>query len=212
MEIYIVRHGQTEWNKEKRLQGSTDIALTDKGIAVAVESGENLKNTHFDRIYTSPLSRARVTAKSFCGGRDIPIYVDERLKELSFGSFEGHTLEELLEKDPNCSFQYFFSEPQKYKAPSDGESLEHLIARASAFLQEEIEPLAKNPDISRVMLVAHGAMNKALMCHIKGHGVAQFWSGGLQRNCNVMIIDYTDGKYTVIDETRIFYTPSSAKK
>ena len=47
MEIYIVRHGQTEWNKEKRLQGSTDIALTEKGVAMAVESGRNLMDTHF---------------------------------------------------------------------------------------------------------------------------------------------------------------------
>lgn len=210
MEIYIVRHGQTEWNKEKRLQGSTDIALTEKGVAMAIESGRNLRDTYFDRIYTSPLSRARVTAEGFGGGRDIPILIDDRLRELSFGSYEGHTLEELLAKDPTCTFQYFFSDPTRYKAPADGETLEQLIDRASRFLTEEIEPLAKNPSITRVMLVAHGAINKALMCHIRHHGVDEFWSGGLQRNCNVIILDYSDQKYTVLDESRIFYKPSSS--
>lgn len=211
MEIYIVRHGQTEWNKEKRLQGSTDIALTEKGVAMAVESGRNLMDTHFNRIYTSPLSRARVTAEGFRGGRDIPILADDRLRELSFGSYEGHTLEELLAQDPACTFQYFFSDPARYKAPSDGETLEHLIDRASRFLTEEIEPLAENPSITRVMLVAHGAINKALMCHVRQHGVEEFWSGGLQRNCNVIILDYSNQKYTVLDESRIFYKPSSSK-
>lgn len=208
MEIYIVRHGQTEWNKEKRLQGSTDISLTKRAIEIAVESGITLRDTPFDLIYTSPLSRAKVTAEGFRGGRDIPLIVDTRLREVSFGSFEGHTLEELLKIDPDCSFQYFFSDPEKYKAPSDGESLEKLIERATAFMKEEIEPLADNPNIKRIMLVAHGAMNKALMCYVKNHGVKDFWSGGLQRNCNVIILDYQDKNYTVVDENRIFYKPS----
>ena len=57
----------------------------------------------------------------------------------------------------------------------------------------------------RIMIVGHGAMNKAIMCFIKKHGIDKFWSGGLQKNCNVIIVDYTDGKFTVIDEEKTYY-------
>lgn len=55
------------------------------------------------------------------------------------------------------------------------------------------------------MIVAHGAMNKALMTHVKKHPISEFWSGGLQKNCGIIILDYTAGKYSVIDENRIYY-------
>ena len=70
-------------------------------------------------------------------------------------------------------------------------------------MRDVIEPLADRCE--RVMIVAHGAMNKALMTHVKKHSLEHFWSGGLQKNCNVIIMDYTDGKYTIIDETKTFY-------
>ena len=55
------------------------------------------------------------------------------------------------------------------------------------------------------MIVAHGAINKALMMHVKKHEMKDFWAGGLQKNCNVIILDYTDGKYKIIDETKTYY-------
>lgn len=205
MEIYIVRHGQTEWNIDKRFQGRTDIKLTEEGVAMAVESGKNLLDVEFDKVFSSPLSRAKVTAEAFLGGRNIPIHIEPRLREMSFGVYEGHTIEELLEEDPACTFQYFFSKPELYQAPEEGETFEEVIARASAFLTDTVEPLANDPAIKRVMLVGHGAINKALMCHVKKHGVPEFWSGGLQKNCNVIILRYEDGIYTILDETKIFY-------
>lgn len=210
MEIYIVRHGQTVWNIEKRLQGRSDIALTQKGIDLAVETGENLKDTGFDIIYSSPLKRALQTAEAIRGSRDIEIRIDDRLKELSFGDYEGHIQDELNQM-PGCTFKYFFDRPELYVPGPHGETLEELCSRASSFMHEVIEPLATDNRAERVMIVAHGAMNKALMTHIKKHEIKDFWSGGLQRNCNVIIIDYTDGRYQIIDETKIFYVPYKIK-
>ena len=68
---------------------------------------------------------------------------------------------------------------------------------------EVIEPLESSCE--RVMIVAHGALNKAIMSYIKKHDLSMFWSGGLQKNCNVIIVEYKDSKYSVIDETCIFY-------
>lgn len=202
MEIYIVRHGQTLWNQGKRLQGSTDIELNDNGRDLAIKTGIALKNTRIDVIYSSPLKRAYETASLIRGDRDIDIITDDRIRELSFGHFEGQNFSELI-KDESLTFRYFFKQPHLYKPADDGESLEHLIKRAGNFMQEIIEPLEKTCE--RVMIVAHGALNKAIMSYIKKHSTEHFWSGGLQENCNVIIVDYTDRKYTIIDETRLFY-------
>lgn len=202
MELYIVRHGQTLWNQGKRLQGSTDISLNDNGRDLAIKTGQALADTTIDVIYASPLKRAYETASLIRGDRNIEIITDDRIKELSFGHFEGESFSELL-KDDSLTFKYFFKKPHLYQAADDGETLEHLIERAGQFMSEVIEPLEQKCE--RVMIVAHGALNKAIMSYIKKHSVEYFWSGGLQENCNVIIVDYTDGVYTIIDETRLFY-------
>lgn len=202
MEIYIVRHGETVWNANKLLQGSTDIELNENGRQLAGETGEALESVRFDKIYSSPLIRAYETACLIRGHRNIPIIRDDRLRELCFGVNEGKNFPELLanEKDP---FHYFFKHPERYQAPFKGETLEHVCQRAAEFMVDVIE--AQPRETERVMIVAHGALNKALMCHVKQHGIDQYWSGGLQKNCNVIIIRFHNGVYHIVDETKIFY-------
>lgn len=89
MELYIVRHGKTYWNNEKRIQGWADIELTESGRQVAYDSAEGMKDIHFDAIYASPLKRAYETACILRGSREIPVVVDERIKEIGFGALEG---------------------------------------------------------------------------------------------------------------------------
>ena len=89
MLIYIIRHGETDWNTKRLLQGATDIPLNQNGIEVARLTAKALKDVPFDVIYTSPLSRAVQTAEIMRRDRDIPIIPDERLKEISFGPYEG---------------------------------------------------------------------------------------------------------------------------
>ena len=197
MELYIVRHGETVWNEVGKLQGSTDIHLNDAGREAARITGEALKDTHIDRIYCSPLIRAFETACLIRGDREIPIIKDERLKELCFGNLEGQVMSE-MKADPNSHFQNFFDAPEKYVPDERGESLQALCGRTAQFIEEIIIPQAD--ECERVMIVGHGAMNKAIMCYIKKHGIYMLWSGGLQKNCHVIIVDYKDGKFTVIDE------------
>ena len=87
--LYIMRHGQTDWNKVHRLQGSTDIPLNDEGRRMALEAGKKYKDLHIDVCYCSPLKRAQETAELVLKGRDIPIITDDRLREMSFGLCEG---------------------------------------------------------------------------------------------------------------------------
>lgn len=202
MEIYIVRHGQTIWNASNLLQGSADIELNERGRALAGETGRNLEKVPFDKIYSSPLIRAYETACLIRGHRNIPIIRDERLKELNFGVNEGKNFKELL-ADTSNPFHYFFERPALYRAPEHGETLEHICERGAEFMKEVIEP--QKDELERIMIVAHGAMNKAIMCHVKQHGIEEYWSGGLQKNCGVIIVRLDETGYTLLNENKIFY-------
>ncbi|MDD3367682.1 MAG: histidine phosphatase family protein [Lachnospiraceae bacterium] len=202
MELYIVRHGETPWNEQHLLQGRTDIALNENGRQLARETGIALHDVPFDRIFSSPLQRAYETANLILGNRRLEIQTDDRLKEISFGSYEGGDSKKLF-ADLTDPFHYFFSAPELYRAPADGESFEAVCARAASFLKEEIEPHEKEWD--RIMITAHGALNKALLCHIKNHGIADYWSGDLQKNCGVCIVRLENGIYQVLDECKLFY-------
>lgn len=202
MEIYIVRHGETVWNKAGKLQGSTDIELSDAGRELARITGEALRDTRIDKIYSSPLKRAYETACLIRGDRDIPVITDDRIKELCFGNLEGQVMSDMKE-DPNSHFQNFFEAPHKYIPDEKGESLQDLCKRTAKFMEEVV--LTQANVCERIVIVGHGAMNKAIMCHVKKHGIDKLWSGGLQKNCNVIIVDFTDGEFTVIDEEKIYY-------
>ena len=97
MELYIVRHGETKWNSLGLLQGNTDIELDEKGRELAGQLGTELDYTHFDCIYSSPLIRAYETACLIRGHRNIPIIRDDRIREISFGTYEGKNAKELFE-------------------------------------------------------------------------------------------------------------------
>ena len=95
MKLYLIRHGETDWNKEFKIQGSSDIELNEYGRELAFITREGLRHIPFDIAYTSPLKRAKETAEIILGGRNIPLYEDKRVQEACFGSFEGATLKEL---------------------------------------------------------------------------------------------------------------------
>ena len=105
MKIYLVRHGETEWNKEYRLQGQADTRLNDYGRELAEITAEALKEIPFDVIYHSPLSRAEETAVILKRDRKIDIIADERLKEMSFGIAEGCHIQEIKNNPKVASFE-----------------------------------------------------------------------------------------------------------
>ncbi len=201
MEIYIFRHGQTAWNTIHRLQGSTDIPLNENGVELAKISGANINHIHFDKIFSSPLCRALDTAHYLANGRDIPIVTNDLLREINFGAWEGLTDKELIAMD--AAFKYFFDQPSLFTPAEGGETFEEVGLRAKTFLTDVIEPLEHTHN--RIMIVAHGAINKGLFMHIDGHGPEDFWKGGLHKNCGASIVDYTAGKYSILEDNIVFY-------
>ncbi|MBR1865172.1 MAG: histidine phosphatase family protein [Lachnospiraceae bacterium] len=179
--LYIMRHGKTEWNDKHKLQGRTDIPLSDTGRAMAEHAGREYKDIHFDVCYCSPLVRAKETAEIVLKDRNIPIILDERLIEMSFGVCEG--IENSFE-NPDCPIRVLFHEPEKYTTPVEGaESLEELYARVGEFIREIITPQLKQG--KDILIVGHGAMNSSMICQMKELPIERFWSNGIDQ-CKLM--------------------------
>lgn len=189
MELYIVRHGQTDWNKEKRLQGRSDIDLNLSGREAAIRLGRQLDQDSiiFDRIYSSPLIRAYETACLIRGRGTTPIIRDQRLIELCFGTMEGQYYADWPESD------HFFHAPHLYVPAEGAETMDELKARAKAFIQEVIEPQHKTAN--RILIVAHGALNKGIMSYLEHLDPVHFWGNSLQKNCEATVFHYDGDKW-----------------
>ena len=120
MELYMVRHGQTDFNKNKRLQGVIDIPLNEYGIELAEKTAEGLKDVPFDVIYSSPLSRAFQTAEIIRGDRPVEIIPTDSLLELSFGEYEGLICKGEHYNLPDPDFMKFFDNMEKFAKEEAG--------------------------------------------------------------------------------------------
>lgn len=198
MKLFLIRHGETEWNKQMRLQGRSDIPLNEYGRELAEITARALSDVNFDIIYSSPLVRAYETAQILRGNRTVDIIKDENITEICFGIDEGIESAKLGD-----NFKNFFFAPEKYVPSEGGETYEQLCKRALTFLNEKIYPL-KNTDKS-VLVVAHGAMNKAIMKELKNIEIKDIWTGEFQKNCCVNEYEITNDGLKIIEEARVYY-------
>ena len=202
MKIYLVRHGETDWNKERRFQGQVDIPLNCYGIELAEKTAEALREIPFEAVFSSPLCRAVQTAKIMMGERFVPFETDERLKEMNFGSFEGTVIPPgVSERDSNPLY-YFWKEPEHYIPPSDGESFEELYHRSAEFMREKIFPLENKYET--VLIAGHGALNRSILNSVAGFPIEDFWHIPLL-NCAVSELSLENGKLRITEPGKIYY-------
>lgn len=156
MKLYVVRHGQTEWNVLKKMQGSVDIPLNGRGKEQAEETKASLKNINFDIIISSPLTRARQTAEIINSDRNLNIVFDDRLRERNYGEFEGTS---------KSSFNYndFWSYNKNLKY-SKAENVQDFFKRIYDFLDE----IKMNYYDKNVLIVCHAGITKAVECYANG--------------------------------------------
>lgn len=200
MKLYIIRHGETDWNKEKRLQGQSDTELNEYGIRLARITAEALKDVKFDHIFSSPLKRAYRTAELLRGDRETAIVTDDRLKEIGFGINEGVPAGEI-----SGDFHYFFDAPEKYRPAEGGETYEELCARSKDFIDNVIVPLSLREPEGTVLITAHGAMNKSIMIYLNHLEIRNMWDGIFQRNCCVNIFEINGTEFSMLQEAKIYY-------
>lgn len=170
MRILLARHGETPWNAEGRYQGQEDIPLSPVGEGQARALGERLRDVTITRAVASPLRRARHTAELALGQRDLPLTLDPGLMEIAHGTWEGLLASEIREADPE-RLRLWREAPHEVLMP-EGESLQHVLDRAWPAFARATEGLG---DDDTLLVVAHDAVNRVLLCRILGIPLAQLW-------------------------------------
>ena len=203
MRLYIIRHGETPWNTQLRLQGQTDVELNEKGRALAKATAQALRSVPFDIVITSPLARARETAVIVAKDRDIPFLEDARIREISFGEMEGRHVPKEERQDPNSKFYSFFNVPEHYVPAAGGESIIDLCSRAAAFLDDLKQKQAWKD--KTILVSTHGAASRALLLAVKKIPLKDFWQGGVPKNCAVSILDLEHGNWCIKEQDVVYY-------
>lgn len=203
MKIYMIRHGETDWNKTRRLQGQVDIPLNEFGRKLARETAPALLDVPFDVVYTSPLKRAKETAKIVIGDRRIPIIEEPRIMEMGFGEYEGLICKGDGFNIPDPEFRNFFLAPKKYHPPKGGESFEQLSERLDEFLQE----LYQNRKLQNktILLSTHGAALCGILRLMKNAPMEEYWGRGVHKNCAVSVAEEQEGKVAILEEGVVYY-------
>jgi len=201
MIVYLIRHGETDYNSVKKLQGHSDICLNEKGRSLAEKVAQAMESVEFDLIFSSPLKRALETARILKGNRDIPIIQDERIKEICFGEYEGLSYQSGGFNIPDNNFLDFFNRPDEYNTPPGGESFEDILSRTKDFLKElSTHSQYKNKTI---LISTHGCALKAILANIKKTPLRDFWGEGVDRNCAVTIVEITNENVNIIAEGKV---------
>ncbi len=168
MKLILIRHGETLWNKEGRVQGTSDIELSDIGTSQAGLLASSLKNQHIEAIYSSPLKRALQTAQIINEFHSLQINTYKELMEMDQGIFEGLSFKELM-NDKKDFLKKWIADPAGVKMPK-GESLTELQDRAWRIM-EHIISQGKN-----ALVVSHNFTIAAILCRLRDISLSQFRS------------------------------------
>ncbi len=165
MDIYITRHGQTEWNVAYRMQGLNNSPLTEEGVNGAINLGKELNGMtpRFSMCFVSPLKRAIDTTELALSQVDyeIPVTVETLLREMDLGAFEGMNKQDASYVYPEA-YEAFVHDPDNYEPVDGGESFADVIERARQML-DKLHELKKEGESGPVLLVSHMIMVEALL-------------------------------------------------
>jgi len=161
--ICLVRHGETAWNAEKRIQGQTDIALDTSGLAQAEAAARWLAQHDVAALYSSDLLRARQTAMRIAAAVNLPLSLLPALRERRYGFFEGLTYDEARARHPEDYYAFETRDPD-YAFPDGGESLQQLHARVTG----QLRCLAADHPGQTVVLVTHGGVLDIVNRFVRG--------------------------------------------
>ena len=186
--LLLVRHGETEWNRQKRFQGQIDVPLNPTGEVQAATAAEFLRHIPIQLAISSPMLRPKQTAIAILAAHDnTPLELLDDLKEISHGLWEGK-LESEIEAEFPGELQKWQKTPEVVQMP-EGENLDRVWQRVAVAWQEIIR---RTPPDQTILVVAHDAVNKALLCQLFDLSPASFWAFK-QGNGGVCVIDYQHG-------------------
>jgi len=187
----LVRHGETVWNQEGRFQGQIDTPLSPMGNKQGILVAEALKNVHIDVIYASPLSRSFDTAVMCSNSHGLDVIRDDRLLEINHGKWEGLFASE-IESLYTDLLERWRTTVVDVQMP-EGECIEDVRKRAMAAFQEYTE----KHEGQTVLVVAHDAVNKAVLCDILELEQSHFWQMKQDNTC-INVFEYDRGKWRLV--------------
>jgi broad specificity phosphatase PhoE len=194
--IILIRHGETDWNREQVFRGRIDVALNEVGVTQARAVQDSLKDTEIDGIYSSPLSRAFETATIVGENRNVAVRGEEGFIDIDFGAWQGLSHQKVKEEYKDL-YETWLAQPDLVTFP-DGESLKEVRIRS----MESLEEVIKNNPEKTLALVSHRVVLKVLLCTILGLELSRFWYLR-QDTCAINRVEYKDGNYflTLINDT-----------
>ncbi|KAJ50328.1 alpha-ribazole phosphatase [Clostridium tetanomorphum] len=189
MNIYLVRHGETENNFKKVYYGKLDVELNDNGKEQIKKTKQKLNNIKFSLIYTSCMKRAIQTAEILVDNKDYIFIQDKRINEMDLGEFEGKGYEEIK---TNYLLEWQrWSEDWKNFAPPKGESYVEFYGRVKSFIEDIIKTKDDN-----ILIVTHGGVIKSILAYILGENLDIFWKFA-SKNGDVTLIKYEYGNFYI---------------
>ncbi len=192
MKIYLSRHGQTNLNKQKLMQGRTDEPLNETGISQAKQAHEFIKDVKFDAIYSSPLKRAKTTASIMANVPESEIIVEPRIIEVNFGDYELKQYSRL-----GAKFNMFWILPEIFPAPKGVEPVDEMIARTHEFLKE-----LETKDFENVLVVCHGGILRPMFGYLMDKKSGLCWRPR-PTNCEIRVFESNAGIHTYIDSYKL---------
>lgn len=187
--LYLVRHGETTWNAEGRLQGQSESSLSARGVAQAMERSAEMQGYQFDVCYCSSSNRARETLQLLLGGDGAPnVNYRDELRELALGSWEGRLLDELEAEQPELFWQYT-QQPDQFKLPT-AETFQQLQRRGV----DTLHHIMRSHQGQRVLVVSHGALIKASLLYWLGRSLTHMWKEPRISNCSCSVLEFSIGE------------------
>jgi broad specificity phosphatase PhoE len=175
--VYLVRHGQTAWNKEEVFRGRADIPLNETGRKEALLTGQYLKVVKVDSLYSSPLSRAVETAEAIARYQGKEVQISDGLIDIDFGRWQGVSHEEVKERYGDL-YRQWKDTPHLVRFPG-GESLEDVRERALRVIHEVITDHTSET----LVMVSHRVVNKTGLCGLLGLDNSHFWQISQDTGC-----------------------------
>jgi len=188
--IFLIRHGETEWNAIGKLQGSSDIKLLPEGIEQARLLAEHAPFSAVDAIYSSDLSRAMTTAEILAEKFGLQVIKERGLRETSFGDWEGRFLSDLA-KENSLGFEKFFTKPDKVQPPG-GET----FLQSQARIMNAFDEIIADNEGKNIIVVSHGAAIRLILCAALYIPIRKMWSIG-QYNMALNILLFEEGNFSI---------------
>ncbi len=203
MLVYLVRHGQTDYNKEGRIQGQMDVPLNKKGRHQAKETSKKLKNVQFAHAFSSDLKRAKQTAQIILENNihnGISVKLDKRLREKQYGVWEGITWNKVHERHPKLKRE-INDRPLRWAA-TDGENMRQMFQRIKDFLLDLKSTIKKergksNQSKNSILVVSHNSPIRLMLVLAKQIPWPEYRKIGHISNTQVCVLEFKNDRFSI---------------